>query len=195
MGLLNCFGLRTKSYNAKKYELNTNKKDKNKKKRVSTDSFGVADTNVHPQLIEETGGDIHPITSDILNESKDSNENVCQLTDNQKNEINHKEDNQKADEQVVTKEEQTDDKHPANDYKLNHELTQESHQKDITDNQTVADHQIHSTSDHNTSVGYYSGNQSHSTDQNTVSMDTSYTSGGGGATESSGGGADSSTYD
>ena len=198
MGLFSCFGLRTKSYNAKKYELR-DERDK-KKKRVSTDSIGVADTNVYPQLIEETGGGIHPIHSNHdLEATKDANENICQLTDDQKNDINRNDSIEDNKQNQINSEDKADDKC---EQFIENELTKESgHQNQCTPvHQTNDDsaHHNHSVSEHNT-FGCDTIDQSHGTDHNTSTMDTTTDFSGGADTgcgdTSGGGGGDSSACD
>ncbi|XP_054166507.1 histidine-rich glycoprotein-like isoform X2 [Oppia nitens] len=56
MGLFSCFGGKSRSYNAKKHEMDRDRQSSNKKSsRRGTDSIGVPDSNLVPSLIQETG--------------------------------------------------------------------------------------------------------------------------------------------
>jgi len=175
MGLFSCFGLRSKSYNAKKYELSSDtKKETKKKNRRSTDSIGVADTNAYPQLIEETGGEVHS-----LKDIKETDENECQ-TNNNHNDCHHKGDGKHGSEDDCTGRQTEEHKpnHQQNNAEDNHHLGADHQQNHSNTGHSSADDH-HGHSDHNTS----SGDVTHHTSDHAMDIsspaDTSNFSGGG----------------
>ena len=194
MGLFSCFGLRTRSYNAKKYELTDNNKENKKKNRRSTDMIGVADTNVYPQMIEETGGEVRAL-KDIKDDMDDSQ---CHINNNHNSD--HKDDKKPIKEDIV-EEKVCDDCAEKDQTEEHHKVT--DHKDVDTDNHSAADHKSHETSDlssakndsdghheqttadHNTSVPEVS--HFSTSDHNAVSMDTTTTSDFSGGADTSGG--------